>query len=97
MSAEFAETLRSLKIRQSIGRTGICYGNAMMESFFAAWKNERVHRTEYPTLEHPRRDIASYIEFRCNARLLHSSIGYKTPREIHIGYANGTQSAKIYC
>ena len=26
------------------GRTGICYDNAMAESFFAALKNERVHR-----------------------------------------------------
>jgi transposase InsO family protein len=60
-SSEFAETVRSLKIRQSVGRTGICYDNAMAESFFTALKNERVHRTEYPTLEHARRDIAYYI------------------------------------
>jgi putative transposase len=41
--------LRDLDIRQSVGRTGICYDNAMAESFFAALKTERVHRTEYPT------------------------------------------------
>ncbi len=57
-SADFAETLKSLKIKQSVGLTGICYNNAMAESFFAALKNERVHRTEYPTLEHARQDIA---------------------------------------
>ena len=38
----------------------------MAESFFAALKKERVHRTEYPTREHARKDVARYIEFRYN-------------------------------
>jgi putative transposase len=37
-SAEYAATLKELKIRQSVGRTGICYDNALAESFFAALK-----------------------------------------------------------
>ena len=45
-----AEVLRGHEIRQSVGRTGICYDNAMAE-FFAALKNERVNRTQYPTRE----------------------------------------------
>jgi putative transposase len=61
-STQFAKTLKRLKLRQSVGRTGICYDNAMAESFFAALKNERVHRTQYPTREHARRDIMRYIE-----------------------------------
>lgn len=61
-SAEFAKVLRDLNIHQSVGRTGICYDNAMAESFFAALKTERVHRTQYPTREHARRDIARYID-----------------------------------
>jgi len=40
-----------LGIRQSVGRTGICYDCALAESFFAAMKNERGHRTQYPTRE----------------------------------------------
>jgi len=47
-SVEFAATLRGHGMRQSVGRTGICYDNAMAESFFAALKNELVHRTIYP-------------------------------------------------
>ena len=47
-------TLGKHNLRQSVGRTGICYDNAMAESFFAALKNERVHRTQYPTREHAR-------------------------------------------
>ena len=62
-SHEFAKTLRKLDLRQSVERTGICYDNALAESFNAALKNELVHRTHYPTRDHARRDIARYIEF----------------------------------
>ena len=46
----------------------------MAESFFAALKNERVHRTQYPTHEHARRDIVRYIEFWYNSRRRHSGL-----------------------
>jgi transposase InsO family protein len=48
-SAEFAATLTNHKMRQSLGRTGVCYDNALAESFNAALKVERVYRTAYPT------------------------------------------------
>ena len=51
-SEAFAGALTDLGIRQSVGRTGICYDNAMAESFFATLKNELVHRTAYPTRQH---------------------------------------------
>jgi transposase InsO family protein len=44
-SAEFAAVLERLGIRQSVGRTGICFDDALAESFNAALKVERVHRT----------------------------------------------------
>jgi putative transposase len=62
-SCQFAATLKRHDLRQSVGRTGICYDNAMAESFFAALKNERVHRTQYPTREHARRDVEGYSKF----------------------------------
>ena len=71
-SQQFAWTLKKHNLRQSAGRTGICYDNAMAESFFAALKNERVHRTQYPTREHARRDIVRYIEFWYNSKRRHS-------------------------
>lgn len=85
-SSQFARTLKRLKLRQSAGRTGVCYDNAMAESFFAALKNERVHRTEYPTREHARRDIARYIEFRYNTKRRHSGLDYRTPQQVHDEY-----------
>jgi hypothetical protein len=56
-SQQFASALGKHNLRHSVGRTGICYDNAMAESFFAALKNERVHRTQYPTRKHARRDV----------------------------------------
>jgi putative transposase len=76
-----------------VGRTGICYDNAMAESFFAALKNELVHRTIYPTREHARRDIARYIEMHYNTKRLHSGLGYKTPHEVHNEHLNRHKTA----
>lgn len=92
-SVEFAGTLRELDVRQSVGRTGICYDNAMAESFFGVLKNERVHRTQYPTRKHAMGDIARYIELRYNSQRLHSALGYKTPNEVYDEYLNGQQAA----
>lgn len=82
-SFDFATALECFNIRRSVGRTGICYDNAMAESFFAALKNERVNRTAYPTRRHAMKDIALYIDGRYNSRRLHSAIGYRTPSEAH--------------
>jgi putative transposase len=87
-SAEFADVLGRLGIRQSVGRTGICFDNALAESFNAAVKVERVHRTVYPTRKKAREDIARYIEIRYNRMRLHSALGYKTPQEAHNEYLN---------
>ena len=87
-SAEFAATLEGLGIRQSVGRTGICFDNALAESFNAAVKVERVHRTAYPTRKKAKEDIARYIELRYNRVRLHSALGYRTPQEVHDEYLN---------
>ena len=80
--------LEGLGIRQSVGRTGICFDNALAESFNAAVKVERVHRTVYPTRRKARDDIARYIDIRYNRKRLHSALGYRTPQEAHDEYLN---------
>ena len=86
--AEFAGVLEGLGIRQSVGRTGICYDNALAESFNASLKVERVYRTAYPTRKKAKEDIARYIEIRYNRKRLHSALGYRTPQEAHDEYLN---------
>jgi len=85
-SHEFHTALVDLGLRHSVGRTAVCYDNAMAESFFAALKNERVHRTVYPTQAHAIRDITTYIDSWYNSERLHSGLGYQTPTETHAGY-----------
>jgi putative transposase len=92
-SAEFGAKLASLNMRQSLGRTGCCYDNALAESFFAALKNERVHRTVYPTRNKAKQDIAHYIEIFYNRQRLHSALGYRTPHEVRIEYLNEQPAA----
>jgi putative transposase len=86
MSAEFGKTLGRVGLRRSAGRTGICFDNAMAESFFGTLKNERVSRATYLTRKAARQDIARYIEFWYNRKRLHSAVGYRPPREVHAEY-----------
>ena len=81
-SAEFAGVLESLGIRQSVGRTGICFDNALAESVNGTLKVELVHRTVYATRQKAYDDIAQWIELRYNRTRLHSALGYRTPQEV---------------
>jgi putative transposase len=92
-SAEFAGVLRGLGIRQSVGRTGTCFDNALAESWNGALKVELVHRTVYTTREKAREDIARWIELRYNRTRLHSGLGYRTPQEVMDEYLNGQEAA----
>lgn len=85
-SSEFGTFLAENGFRRSVGRTGICYDNALAESFFGTLKNERINRVVYPTRERARRDITRYIEHWYNHRRLHSALGYNTPAEIYAAY-----------
>jgi putative transposase len=81
-SAEYAMELKELGILQSVGRTGICYDNAMAESVNGILKVELVHRKVYATRRQAMDDIARWIELRYNQTRLHSTLGYRTPREV---------------
>ena len=92
-SAEFAAALDRLGIRQSVGRTGTCFDNALAESVNAAVKVELVNRTVYPTRKKAKEDIARYIELRYNRTRLHSGLGYRTPQEVLDEYLNQQAAA----
>lgn len=92
-SSEYRKRLEELDIRPSLGRTGICYDNAMAESFNASLKVELVYRTVFPTREHARKAIARYIEIFYNRKRLHSGIGYRTPLEVQNEYLNRRTAA----
>ncbi len=76
-------------MQQSVGRTGVCWGNAMAESFFGAVKNEWLNRMSFLTQGQARQEVVKYIEGFYNQRRLHSGLRYKTPLEVHNEYLNG--------
>jgi len=76
-----------------VGRTGICYDNALAESWNGTLKVELVHRTVYTTREKAHEDIARWIELRYNKTRLHSVLGYRTPQEVMDEYLNGQEAA----
>ena len=93
LSHDFAEAVEQLDVRQSVGRVGSCFDNALAESFNSSLKVERVNRTVYPTREHARKDVTRYIEFRYDTKRLHSALGYRTPREAYNEHQNQWQAA----
>lgn len=92
-SAQYAEHLKTLDLTASMGRTGICWDNAMAESFFAALKNELIHRVIFTTRDKARQAIAEYIEVFYNRQRLHSGLGYKTPHEAATEYQQNVSLA----
>ena len=90
-SNEYARVLAQLGLNRSVGRTGICYDNALAESTNGALKVELVNRRHYPTREMAHREIARWIELFYNQRRLHSTLGYQTPNEdLYAGHNNPT-------
>jgi len=80
MSGDYRQQLADLDMIQSVGRTGVCWDNAVAESFWSSLKREVVHRYRFPDRASARRAIFAWIN-RYNHHRLHSSLGYMPPTE----------------
>lgn len=78
-SATYAEILAEKSLRQSIGRPGTCWDNAVPESFFATLKKELIYLHVWPTQRSARAAIFSFIEGWYNRARLHSTLQYSSP------------------
>jgi transposase InsO family protein len=78
---QYRRLLERCGITASMSRTGDCYDNALMESFWGTLKTELTHHETYPTREDARRSIFEYIEVFYNRRRRHSAIGYMSPEQ----------------
>ena len=87
-SATFAAFCAANNIRRSLGRTGICYDNAVAESVFATYKKELIHTRPWPNIAALRTATVEWIEAYYNTTRRHSYLGYLTPREIELGYTH---------
>jgi len=80
-STSYREKLANLGIVVSMSRSGDCYDNAVVESFFGTLKQELVHDARWETHAEARAAIHDYIEVFYNRRRLHSSLGYLSPAD----------------
>lgn len=80
-------------IRRSLGRTGICYDNAVSESFFATYKKELIHTRPWPALANLEKETSDWISHYYNPVRRHSTLGYLTPEEYELGYRQLSQLA----
>jgi transposase InsO family protein len=78
-SEQFQKLLKEHGVTCSMSRSGDCWDNAAMESFFSSFKTERTSRRNYQTRDEARADAFDYIEHFYNPRRRHSTLGYLSP------------------
>jgi putative transposase len=81
-STAYSELLAAHHARQSVGRPGTCWDNAVAESFFATLKNELIYRHGWPTRRHAQLAIFEFIAGWYNHHRRHSTLGYSSPAEV---------------
>ena len=77
----YVDHLAAIGATPSMSRTGNCYDNAPMESFFHTLKVELVHQCRWPTQAEARQALFGYIEGYYNRHRMHSALGYLTPEQ----------------
>jgi putative transposase len=80
-SERFQDLLDELGIQCSMSRSGNCWDNAVVESFFASMKTERTDHRRYATRDEAKADVFDYIERFYNPKRRHSTLGYVSPIE----------------
>ena len=80
-SEQFQKLLAEHGVTCSMSRSGDCWDNAAMESFFSTLKIERTHRKNYHSRDEAKADVFDYIERFYNLRRRHSTLGYLSPAD----------------
>ena len=80
-SGRYREALAGLGIQASMSRTGNCYDNAVVESFWGKLKTEMVYHQHFATMAQARAAVFDYIEVFYNRQRLHAAIGYVSPEQ----------------
>jgi transposase InsO family protein len=81
-------------LTRSMGDTGVCWDNAMAESFFATLKTEFYYRRVWPTKKGARLAVGQWIEDRYNRRRRHASLGQVSPVNFEMQYLTTTAALK---
>ena len=86
-SAQITAFAAANGLTRSMGLTGICWDNAMAESFFATLKTEFYYRRVWPTKKRARVEVGAWIEDRYNRRRRHASLGQISPVDFELQYS----------
>lgn len=78
-ASQYQKLLQQHAMVCSMSRTGNCYDNAAMESFYHTLKSELVMFEDYRTIEQAKQSLFDYIEVFYNRQRIHSTLGYLTP------------------
>ncbi len=85
-SIEFRRLIKKNRlITQSMSRKANCWDNAVAESFFKTLKVELVYHHNFKTTQEAKLAVFEYIGWY-NRKRLHSSLGYKTPKEMELEF-----------
>ena len=83
-SEQFQRLMADHGVTCSMSRSGNCWDNAAMESFFSSLKTERTAGKTYRTRNDARADVFDYIERFYNPKRRHSTIGYMSPMDFEM-------------
>ena len=78
---EITAMMNRYQMRGSMSRKGNCWDNAVVESFFAGLKTERVHGTRWATRSEIKSAIVQWIEGWYNRERMHTSLNNLSPVE----------------
>ena len=78
-SHEYRNLLGQFGLETSMGRSGNCFDNAPMESFWGTLKQELIHHHHYKSRQEAMADITEYIEIFYNRQRLQARLGYLSP------------------
>jgi len=78
-SDEYRGFLSQFGMTVSMSRTGNCYDNAPMESFWGTLKMELVHHRRFATRQEALQAIREYIEIFYNRQRKQARLGYLSP------------------
>ena len=78
-SRQLDETAHEVGVRMSMGKTGVCWDNAMAESFWATLKVEYFYRHAFATRAQVYDGVSEWIEVFYNRYRRHSAIGFISP------------------
>ena len=79
--------------RVSAGRTGVCWGNALAESFWASLKVEHFYRHAHATREQVYESVDEWIDVSCNHQRIHTALGGLSPVEYEPALATQQREA----